>query len=138
MGFVIREKNAERYIACVMHDGKVPGTEQMSEALVYASEGLAQNQADAFSNERGKPGMYIVVEKALPEGQDYLYMIRENRSMEYVAVIALDSVGTTKVGSRAIHYRDEVIANEQAKALMADQSSRTYTVIVSQTSVGIR
>lgn len=70
-------------------------------------------------------------------GED-LFMIRENSSMTYVAVIGPDNVGTTKDGKRAIHYRDEVIAKEQARILGEDASTRTYTVILSQTSVGIR
>lgn len=74
----------------------------------------------------------------IPEAGEDLFMIRENSSMTYVAVIGPDSVGTSKDGKKAIHYRDEVIAQEQARILGADASSRTYTVILSQTSVGIR
>lgn len=78
-------------------------------------------------------------EKAeVPEAGDDLFMIRENSSMTYVAIIGPDSVGTTKDGKRAIHYRDEVVAKEQARVLNTNAHLRSYTVILSQTSVGIR
>ncbi len=74
----------------------------------------------------------------IPEEGEDLFMIRENLSMEYVAVIGPDSVGCTKLGQRAIHYRDETIAKEQARVLNTNAHLRSYTVILSQTSVGIR
>lgn len=138
MAFVIREKDAERYIACVMADGKVPHTEKLAEAIMFPSQSMAQKMADDFSLERKRPGMYVVVDKDTREETENLFMIRENSSMTYVAVIGPDSVGTTKDGQKAIHYRDEVIAKEQARILGADASTRTYTVIISQTSVGIK
>lgn len=76
------------------------------------------------------------VEKA--DNEDYLYMIRENHSMEYVAIITPESIGTSKLGKRAVHWRDESVAKEQCRLLNEEPHGRHYVVIVSQTSVGIR
>lgn len=138
MAYLIRNKKTGSFVGMIYPDGKVGMLPLEREALSFPNKESAEAFAKLWSDAPASPGFETVERGALLEGSDYLYMIRENRSMEYVAVIALDSVATTKVGSRAIHYRDEVIANEQVKALMTDQSTRTYTVIVSQTSVGIR
>lgn len=138
MGFVIRNKKSGGFVGMICPDGKVLMVTLDQEALSFPNKGTAEAFAKVWTAVPASPGFEAVERGELQPGTEFLYMIRENRSMEYVAVISLDSVGTTKVGSRAIHYRDEVIANEQVKALMADQSLRTYTVIVSQTSVGIR
>lgn len=78
------------------------------------------------------------VKEPAEDETENLYMIRENTTMEYVAVIGRHEVGLTKHGKRAMHFRDEVIANEQCSMLFDAATTRTYSVIVSQTSVGIK
>nr|DAF93527.1 MAG TPA: acetyltransferase [Myoviridae sp. ctshb19] len=90
------------------------------------------------------PGEYIyrkTVHSESPEipvpeqVEENLYMIRENRSMEYVAFIARGEIGSTKDGRKAMHFRSEEIANHQALVLTRQSvEQRVYQVIISQTA----
>lgn len=67
--------------------------------------------------------------------EETLYMIRENRSMEYVAYIARGEIGSTKEGRKAMHFRSEEIAKHQALVLTRQSvEHRVYQVIISQTA----
>lgn len=136
MPYLIREKTTERFV-CMIQPYHISCTQTIDGALVIADKEYAEAMALLWSKEPRSPD-YVVVEKPIPEETEHLYMIRENQSMTYVAVIGADSVGNTKDGKRAIHYRDESVAEQQARILNVDAFPRTYSVIVSQTSVGIK
>jgi hypothetical protein len=64
----------------------------------------------------------------------YLYLIRHEPTGEYVAVIRIGGVETTRKGAHAIHYADEGVAKMQAQALSLNPHRALYRVIVAQMS----
>lgn len=63
------------------------------------------------------------------EREVHLFLIRHEQTGEYVAVIRIDGVETTRVGSRAIHYADEGVAIMQAQALSIHPHRALYKVV---------
>lgn len=61
-----------------------------------------------------------------------MYMIRHNRSMEYVALIDGGDVMTTRDGLDAMHFVSERNAVRQCDILR--EFGESYTVVVSQTT----
>uniref|UniRef100_A0AB39CDK9 N-acetyltransferase domain-containing protein n=1 Tax=Pseudomonas phage HRDY3 TaxID=3236930 RepID=A0AB39CDK9_9VIRU len=77
-----------------------------------------------------------VPETPAPEQvEEHLYMIRENRTMQYVAYVAKHEIGVTPEGRKAMHFRSEEIANHQALVLTRQSvEHNVYQVIISQTA----
>lgn len=66
------------------------------------------------------------------EKEVHLYLIRHEQSNEYVAVIRINGVDTTRKGAHAIHYADEGVAQMQAQALSLNPRHARYKVILAQ------
>lgn len=67
--------------------------------------------------------------------EEDLFMIRETRSMQYVAYISKYELGATTEGRKAMHFRSEEIAKHQAMLLTRQSvEGLVYEVIISQTT----
>lgn len=61
-----------------------------------------------------------------------LFLIRHEQTGEYVAVIRINGVDTTRKGAHAIHYADEGVAKQQATALSFHPHRALYRVVIAQ------
>jgi hypothetical protein len=68
------------------------------------------------------------------EREVHLFLIRHEQTGEYVAVIRIGGVETTRKGAHAMHYADEGVATMQAQALSLNPHRALYRVVVAQMS----
>jgi len=59
-----------------------------------------------------------------------LFLIRHEQTGEYVAVVRINGVDTTRKGMHAMHYADEGVATMQAQALSFNPHRALYRVVV--------
>jgi predicted GNAT family N-acyltransferase len=77
------------------------------------------------------------IQARMPEepAEEPMWMIRENRTMQYVAFVSKYEVGVTKEGRKAMHFRSEEIADHQALILTRQSvEHNVYKAVIAQTS----